>query len=207
MTMPHERTRSLRWGFEFLGEMLSDETIDDHTRATAQRLLLSYPRPEQILELIEADAPGLPRTATEANQFASVFLMPEVDVRARLPRVGTLGEIVVAKKRWRVSVAALNYRLHKLGITTDWQYRTFCIQIMQNYKQAEPEGIDRELSVVWDKVLTQLREEGITPSKLADKLGLPVFEVENLLFRLTNMQHIKGGGAGGSKSRARLSVV
>lgn len=143
----------------------------------------------------------------QANQFASAFLMPEADVRARLPRVGTLGEIVSAKKRWRVSVAALNYRLHKLGITTDWQYRTFCIQIMQNYKQSEPAGIDRELSVVWDKVLTQLREEGITPPKLADKLGLPVFEVENLLFRLTNMQAIEGGGAGGSKSRARLSVV
>ncbi len=76
----------------------------------------------------------------QANQFASAFLMPKADVRARLPRVGTLGEIVAAKKRWRVSVAALNYRLHKLGITTDWQYRTFCIRIIQNYKQAEPEG-------------------------------------------------------------------
>ena len=73
MTMPDERTRSLRWGFEFLGEMLSDETIDDHTRATAQRLLLSYPRPEHILELIEADAPGLLQTAAEALVDASAL--------------------------------------------------------------------------------------------------------------------------------------
>lgn len=73
--------------------------------------------------------------------------------------------------------------------------------------QAEPEGIDRELSIGWDKVQTQLQEDGITLSKLADKLGLPVFEVENLLFRLTNMQPIEGGETGGSKSRTRLSVV
>jgi hypothetical protein len=73
MTMPDERTRSLRWGFEFLGEMLSDETIEDSIRAAAQRLLLTYPRPEQILEWIEADAPGLPQAATEALVDASAL--------------------------------------------------------------------------------------------------------------------------------------
>ena len=73
MTMPHERTRSLRWGFEFLGEMLSDETIEVSLRVAAQRLLLTYPRPEQVLELIEADAPGLPLAAIEALVEASAL--------------------------------------------------------------------------------------------------------------------------------------
>ena len=73
MTMPDERTRSLRWGFEFLGEMLLDETIDVSIRATAQNLLLIYPRPEKILELIEADAPGLPKTQIEALVEASAL--------------------------------------------------------------------------------------------------------------------------------------
>ena len=71
--MPDERTRSLRWGFEFLGEMLSDETIDDSIGAAAQRLLLTYPRPEQILELIEADAPGLPQASIDALVEASAL--------------------------------------------------------------------------------------------------------------------------------------
>ena len=66
MKMPHERTRSLRWGFEFVGEMLSDETIDESIRATAQRLLLTYPRPEQILGLIEADGASLSMTLAQA---------------------------------------------------------------------------------------------------------------------------------------------
>lgn len=71
MTMPDERTRSLRWGFEFLGELLSDETVEAPHRATAQRLLLTYPRPQEILEWIEADAPGLPPAASEALVDAS----------------------------------------------------------------------------------------------------------------------------------------
>jgi hypothetical protein len=73
MTMPDERTRSLRWGFEFLGEMLSDETIDASLQGTAQQLLLTYPRPDQILEWIEADAPGLPQAASEALVDASAL--------------------------------------------------------------------------------------------------------------------------------------
>src|ERR1700742_2303507 len=67
----------------------------------------------------------------EANSFASSFLMPQADVRSRLPFVAKLDDLVVAKKRWGVSVAALAYRLHKLGVLSAWQYRTFCIQINQ----------------------------------------------------------------------------
>lgn len=73
MTMPDERTRSLRWGFEFLGEMLADETIDAGFLAIAQRIRLTYPRPDQILEWIEADAPGLPQAAAEALVEASTL--------------------------------------------------------------------------------------------------------------------------------------
>jgi Zn-dependent peptidase ImmA (M78 family)/DNA-binding XRE family transcriptional regulator len=143
----------------------------------------------------------------EANQFASAFLMPEAEVRAKMPRVGFLNQIVEGKKYWKVSVAALNYRLHKLGITTDWQYRNFCIQIAERFRISEPYSIDREVSIVWEKVLTQLRESGVTKQHIADELALPVFEVENLVFRLTRMQSIDGRGIGGGKSIANLTVV
>jgi hypothetical protein len=66
MTMPDERTRSLRWGYEFLGEMLADETIDASLRDAAQQLRLTYPQPNQILEWIETDASGLPQAAAGA---------------------------------------------------------------------------------------------------------------------------------------------
>jgi len=66
MTMPHERTRSIRWGFELLGEVLLDASIDVSIRNVAQHLLLTYPRPDQILQLIEADSSALPLEASEA---------------------------------------------------------------------------------------------------------------------------------------------
>lgn len=143
----------------------------------------------------------------EANQFASAFLMPEGDLKARLPRVNAVNQIVEAKKRWRVSVAALNYRLHRLGITTDWQYRNFAIQISQNYRQSEPYSVERETSVVWDKVLQMLRADGVTKHTISNALALPVVEFDNLLFRLTNYHSIEGGGSGRGKSNAKLSVV
>lgn len=143
----------------------------------------------------------------EANQFASAFLMPEGDVKARLPRVLSLDQIVEAKKIWKVSVAALNYRLHKVGVTSDWQYRNFCIQIADRYKQTEPYGIDRERSVIWEKITGLMKDGGLSKHGVAEELALPVKEFENLIFRLTNMQSLDGAGVGMSRSKARLSLV
>ena len=73
MTMPHERVRSIRWGHEFLNELLLDDSIDESIQDTARRLLRAYLRPEEILALIEADAPGLPTAAVDALVEASAL--------------------------------------------------------------------------------------------------------------------------------------
>jgi Zn-dependent peptidase ImmA (M78 family) len=122
----------------------------------------------------------------EANSFASSFLMPKADVKSRLPFVGSLDELVVAKKRWGVSTSALAYRLHKIGILSDWQYRMFCIQINQRgYRSEEPNGLPREESVLWKKVFTELWSDRISKNKVAADLHLPTDELENLVFGLT----------------------
>jgi Zn-dependent peptidase ImmA (M78 family)/DNA-binding XRE family transcriptional regulator len=122
----------------------------------------------------------------EANSFASSFLMPKADIRSRLPFVSRLDELVVAKKRWGVSTGALAYRLHKLGILSDWQYRTFCIQINQRgYRTEEPNGLPREESVIWKKVFTELWTDRISKGHVAADLHLPADELENLVFGLT----------------------
>lgn len=143
----------------------------------------------------------------QANQFASAFLMPEDDVRAVLPRIRSLGQIVEAKSRWKVSVAALNYRLHKIGVTSDWQYRNFCIQISEQFGKKEPKGINRETSVVWEKIFTELRKEGISKALIAEKIYVPVQELEDLLFQLTNMQLLTGEAKIPQKSKADLRLV
>jgi len=45
------------------------------------------------------------------------------------PRTATLRNLVQLKRQWIVSVAALAYRLHALGLLTDWHYRTLCIEM------------------------------------------------------------------------------
>jgi Zn-dependent peptidase ImmA (M78 family)/DNA-binding XRE family transcriptional regulator len=119
----------------------------------------------------------------QANRFASCFLMPKADVLAELPYVHSLDEIIRKKARWKVSVAALNYRLHKLGLTSEWQNRNFCIQIARyGYGKKEPHPIDREMSVVWEKVLKTLWTERITRAEIAKDLELPPSEVESMVF-------------------------
>lgn len=121
----------------------------------------------------------------EAHLFAASFLMPKDDVLATIPFVTDLDKIVKAKARWGVSVAALAYRLHKMNLLTDWQYRTFCIQINRKYGANEPAGLPPERSSVWQMVLTELWKDGITKSHVAARLSIPPDELENLLFGLT----------------------
>jgi Zn-dependent peptidase ImmA (M78 family) len=122
---------------------------------------------------------------TEAHQFASAFLMPASDVSSRIHYVKSLDQLVAFKKRWGVSVAALAYRLHKLDILTDWQYRTFCIQINERgYRTDEPNGLPREESVAWKKILTELWSDRISKNHIAADLHLPTDEIENLVFGL-----------------------
>ncbi|MBA8861721.1 Zn-dependent peptidase ImmA (M78 family)/plasmid maintenance system antidote protein VapI [Ochrobactrum anthropi] len=120
----------------------------------------------------------------EANAFASAFLMPEDDVRARIPFAATLQTIIEEKRRWRVSAAALCYRLNKLGIITEWQNRTFNIQLNQRYSKSEPNGIEREKSAIWKMVFDDLWSQRKSRSRIASDLNLPDSELENLVFGL-----------------------
>jgi Zn-dependent peptidase ImmA (M78 family) len=126
-----------------------------------------------------------PQAEEEANAFASSFLMPKADVLASIPRVNTLKEIIVAKKRWGVSAAALIYRLRRLVKITEWQYRTFNIELRSAYGSSEPNSLPREVSVVWKRVLDDLWQQGVSKNKIATELNIPHEELENLLFGLT----------------------
>ncbi|MBX5463415.1 MAG: XRE family transcriptional regulator [Steroidobacteraceae bacterium] len=178
-----------------------------NTNTTAERSRFDAAHELGHLVLHHHGGPNGRVAEDQANQFASAFLMPKADVRARLARVRFLDEIIRAKRHWGVSVAALNHRLHRLGITTDWQYRTFCIQISEQFGRTEPLGMDRERSMLWQKVFTALRAERITKTKIANALNLPPAELENLVFQLTTMLPIDGHGSGSGKSRANLRLV
>jgi Zn-dependent peptidase ImmA (M78 family)/DNA-binding XRE family transcriptional regulator len=141
----------------------------------------------------------------EANAFASAFLMPRRSVLANAPKFPTLPSLIAYKKHWTVSVAALNYRLHTLGLTTDWVYRTLCIQISgAGYRTSEPESAPHETSQILSKVFAALREEGISKNDVAQQLLLDPTEIEQLTFGLMlATQSSFGNHISSSKSRNR----
>jgi Zn-dependent peptidase ImmA (M78 family) len=133
-----------------------------------------------------ASAQRSPIAEREANAFASSFLMPANDVHARMRGFINVEAILVAKKRWRVSAMALAYRLHFLGLLSDWRYKSICIELgRRGYRDGEPEGIERETSAIWKKILTQLWTERTTKGDIAKDLNLPADEIENLVWGLT----------------------
>lgn len=121
----------------------------------------------------------------EANAFASALLMPSADVKSMLPYVTSLNQIVKAKRQWGVSAAALVYRLKRLNILTEWQYRDYYIQMSKlGYRTSEPNGMERETSSIWSQVFKQLWSDRITKNHIAENLNLPLEEIANLVFNL-----------------------
>lgn len=147
----------------------------------------------------------------EANAFASAFLMPRRSVLANAPKFPTLPNLIAYKKYWTVSVAALNYRLHAMGLTSDWVYRTLCIQISDaGYRIKEPEGAPHETSQVLSKVFAALREEGIGKNDVAQALLLDPSEIEQLTFGLmlaTQSSSEQCRSSTKSPSRSHLRLV
>lgn len=152
-------------------------------------------------------SPQGPDIEREANAFASAFLMPKASVLAKAPRQINLPGLVKLKKYWSVSVAALNYRLHALGLTSDWVYRTLCIQLAEEgYRTSEPEPIPHERSLLLEKVFGALRDEGVSRRDVAAQLNLGADELGALTFGLI-LNLVPGTGSGGSRSKPHLRLV
>ena len=80
------------------------------------------------------------REEDEAAAFAGAFLMPKRDVVVNIRSVQNLSSLIEAKHRWRVSPAALVYRLWKLEIVKEWQYRTLFFELSRLGYRPENQG-------------------------------------------------------------------
>ena len=137
----------------------------------------------------------------QANAFASAFLMPSSSVWATVRSTPTVPQLIEYKKRWVVSVAALLYRLWKLRVVSEWQYRAMCIQIT-DFRTNEPEPAEREISQVLHKVFAALRAEGVSKSDVARELAIHPSQLEELIFGM-----IVADGVKGVRSSRESSVV
>jgi Zn-dependent peptidase ImmA (M78 family)/DNA-binding XRE family transcriptional regulator len=161
------------------------------------------------LVLHKRGAPNGPAAEREADAFAAAFLMPAETVKASSTRMETVDDLIRLKKTWMVSVGALARRLRDTGMTSDWGYRTLCIEISQRgYRTSEPEDYPPEKSLVWEKVMTSLRSSGEGAATIATDLSIPTDEVEKLVWGLVTIGLSSADGpVYGSKRRASLSVI
>lgn len=121
----------------------------------------------------------------EANYFASAFLMPTSSIKAKAPHVATLDQVIDAKRLWGVSVAALVFRMHKVGMLTDWQYHALFVELSsKGYRKDEPKAMNPESSQILNKIFKALRNQGISRADIAQELSLPIEELNKLVFGL-----------------------
>ncbi len=132
-----------------------------------------------------------PKAETEANAFASAFLMPINDLKAEFPWVRSLNDLIEKKKRWGVSVSALNYALHKAGSISEWHYKSHYIALAKLGRANEPNPLPPETSQVWAKILKDLWIQNITLTHIAAELGVAERELNNLLFGIAINQKQK----------------
>lgn len=123
----------------------------------------------------------------QADAFASAFLMPENSIRAMAPRFPTLSSLLSIKTGLGVSLAALVYRLHKLELVTEWQYRSLCMEMgKRRYRALEPNEMPRETSLILHEMLKDLfRHDGIGKNDIAQALLVSASEIDALMFGLT----------------------
>lgn len=144
-----------------------------------------------------------------ANAFAGAFLMPEADMRSVITStIYGVDDLVTYKRRWRVSAAALAYRAHEIGLINSGRVNSLYVELSRRgWLKSEPNGMPREQSNVWQQVLDDLRERGITKIDIAREIGIPVPEIEALLFGLANMVTIEGKGIRTAPRKVDLRLV
>lgn len=124
----------------------------------------------------------------QADTFASEFLMPSRSILSRCGGIKTLRSVLKEKQYWFVSAFALTFKLHKVGLLTDWAYRALCIEMSQKgYRKKEPIPGVHEKSQVLKKILDQMRGNGKSISCIADDLSLPEKEIAKLFFNIATV--------------------
>jgi len=85
-----------------------------------------------------------PNAESEADQFASEFLMPAREIRDDL-RGLTIAKAANLKLKWRVSMQAIIRRAKDVGAITADKYKSLCVQISQlGYRKNEPNPLELE---------------------------------------------------------------
>lgn len=117
--------------------------------------------------------PGSKIVEDQAHTFASQFLAPDNDLLPDLPEKADWEALLAAKRKWKISLRALIFRAHRLGLWSDATY-------LRANKRLSAEGLPergplgpREQPVAVGRAVAMLEEAGFGVDRLAAASQLP----------------------------------
>ena len=145
--------------------------------------------------LMHQDAePGSKIIESEADRFAAEFLAPSAELTADLPRRVDWDALARAKARWGLSLAALAYRAHDLGVWGEGSYRR-ANQYLAAQGYPEPGALGPpESPTLLGAAADLLLQAGTTTAALAAAGRLTLETVDDVV-------------AAGSETRPRLRLT
>lgn len=121
---------------------------------------------------------------TEADRFASEFLMPTEGFLSTVPSYLTIENMIKYKKVWRTSLKAINYKSHKLNRISDWVYRSNSMKLSSlGYNSNEPNETHRDGSIMLPKLITTLASDPkFDKNRMLDEIGISEKDFNELTF-------------------------
>jgi len=124
-----------------------------------------------------------PNMESQADEFASEFLMPESEIRPYL-RDLSLEKLATLKQYWKVSMAALLKRASDLSEITTRQARNLWTQMSKaGYRLREPVEVDLQKeppNLLNEIIITYIADMKYTAKELAELLCLTEGEVRDI---------------------------
>jgi Zn-dependent peptidase ImmA (M78 family) len=143
--------------------------VNEAVPGDRQRFTLSHEIGHIAMHYVPSDGDE----ETEADRFASEFLMPADEIRHDLRRL-TLEKASALKPYWKVSMAALVRRAHDLKMIPERRYRHLNMLLSKyGYRKVEPCPIPKEEPRLFDEIIEVHRtHHRHLDSELAGRLGL-----------------------------------
>ena len=165
--------------FDGLSEIVDDipfiVLLDNIKDGARQRFTIAHELGHLVMDIAdELDAEKM------CHRFASAFLMPResiINEFGNFRKNISLFELKTFKEEYKVSYAAIIYRLKDLNIISEYLYKRLSIEINTTITKNDPEPIRPECSNQFKKLVYQLDSKNIISlNKACELLGVSSYE-------------------------------
>ena len=176
-------------GFDGLSEIINNRPviiIKNISDGARQRFTIAHELGHLLLEIKDSNIDE----EKLCNAFASSLLMPKEAVINEFGSIRknlSFYELISFKKEYKVSIAAIIYRLKELNIISEYTYKNLNIFMSKNnYKKEEPVNIPPECSDQYKRIVHRLYADSIISiNRASELLGMSIdeYNIEDNYYR------------------------